>query len=106
MCLRLFTDEGDFVACEDPCYRGATALFRANQLKVVAIPVDESGMAVELLPVKKRNIRLTYVTPAHQAPLGNVLSASRRIHLLQWATKTLSLIFEDDYDGNTVTTTI
>ena len=99
MCLRLFTDEGDFVACEDPCYRGATALFRANQLNVVAIPVDESGMAVELLPAKKRAVRLIYVTPAHQAPLGSVLSASRRIHLIKWAAKTLSLVFEDDYDG-------
>ena len=44
-------------------------------------------------------VRLTYVTPAHQAPLGSVLSVSRRIRLIEWAEKSSSVIFEDDYDG-------
>ena len=44
-------------------------------------------------------VRLTYVTPAHQAPLGSVLSAARRLRLIEWASRSGSIIFEDDYDG-------
>jgi GntR family transcriptional regulator/MocR family aminotransferase len=97
-CLRLFTDEGDVVACEDPCYRGASALFRANRLKIFPVPVDENGMDVSILPTRKPP-RLVYVTPAHQAPLGSVMSASRRLRLIEWAKTSSSVVFEDDYDG-------
>lgn len=98
-CLRIFADEGDFVACEDPCYRGASALFRANRLKVLPIPVDENGMDVSVLVARETGVRLTYVTPAHQAPLGSVMSASRRLRLIEWAKSSSSVVFEDDYDG-------
>ena len=49
LCLRLVTDDGDTVACEDPCYRGALALFRANRAKLLPIPVDSQGMDVSVL---------------------------------------------------------
>ena len=99
LCLRLVTDDGDTVACEDPCYRGASALFRANRVKLLPIPVDNQGMDVSVLCVTADQVRLTYVTPAHQAPLGSVLSASRRLRLIEWAMRSGSIIFEDDYDG-------
>jgi Transcriptional regulators containing a DNA-binding HTH domain and an aminotransferase domain (MocR family) and their eukaryotic orthologs len=99
VCLRLVTDDGDTVACEDPCYRGASALFRANRVKLLPIPVDKQGMDVSILSATTAQVRLTYVTPAHQAPLGSVLSASRRLRLIEWAIKSGSIIFEDDYDG-------
>lgn len=98
-CLRVFADEGDGVACEDPCYRGASALFRSNGLKLFPIPVDEHGMDVRQLPGKNAGIRLVYVTPAHQAPLGSVLSITRRLQLLTWAERSSAVVFEDDYDG-------
>ena len=98
-CLRILADEGDVVACEDPCYRGAAALFRANRLQLLPIPVDAQGMDVPSLITTSSQVRLTYVTPAHQAPLGSVLSASRRLRLIEWAAKSSSVIFEDDYDG-------
>ena len=99
VCLRLMTDDGDTVACEDPCYRGALALFRANRAKVLPIPVDSQGMDVSVLSATAARVRLTYVTPAHQAPLGSVLSAARRLRLIEWASRSGSIIFEDDYDG-------
>jgi GntR family transcriptional regulator/MocR family aminotransferase len=98
-CLRLFADVGDGVACEDPCYRGASALFRSNGLTLHPIAVDDQGMDVRQLPAKNAGIRLVYVTPAHQAPLGSVLSIARRLQLLAWAEQSSAIVFEDDYDG-------
>ena len=37
MCVATVADDGDTVACEYPCYRGALALFRATQAKTLPI---------------------------------------------------------------------
>jgi GntR family transcriptional regulator/MocR family aminotransferase len=39
------------------------------------------------------------VTPAHQYPLGLVMSSRRRAELLEWADEADGLIVEDDYDS-------
>ena len=39
------------------------------------------------------------VTPAHQFPLGVVLSAERRAALLDWAARSGAVVLEDDYDA-------
>jgi GntR family transcriptional regulator/MocR family aminotransferase len=39
------------------------------------------------------------LTPAHQFPIGTVLSADRRAELLRWADGRGALIIEDDYDA-------
>jgi GntR family transcriptional regulator / MocR family aminotransferase len=39
------------------------------------------------------------VTPAHQFPLGGIMTVDRRLALLDWARRTRALIFEDDYDS-------
>ncbi len=39
------------------------------------------------------------VTPAHQFPLGVVLSAERRFALVDWAARTGAFVLEDDYDA-------
>ena len=39
------------------------------------------------------------VTPAHQFPLGVVLSPERRARLVDWAARTGALVLEDDYDA-------
>ncbi len=43
--------------------------------------------------------KLVYVTPAHQFPLGVTMSLRRRLALLEWARRSRTLIFEDDYDS-------
>jgi len=44
-------------------------------------------------------VRLIYVTPGHQFPLGTTMSLARRLQLLEWARKSGATIFEDDYDS-------
>jgi GntR family transcriptional regulator / MocR family aminotransferase len=46
-----------------------------------------------------QGVRLIYVTPAHQFPLGATMSLATRLQLLAWARKCGAVIFEDDYDS-------
>ena len=87
---------GDQVGVEEPGYPSARAVFAAHGLRVVPCPVDSGGLRVDALP---GGLRLVYVTPAHQYPLGARLSVPRRRALTAWARDTGTLIAEDDYDG-------
>jgi GntR family transcriptional regulator / MocR family aminotransferase len=95
----LLLDRGDSVWMEDPGYLGARAAFDLAGAKIVSVPVDEEGLAVELGIRRAPRARLVYVTPAHQYPTGVALSLERRIALLDWAERRNSWIVEDDYDG-------
>lgn len=61
------------------------------------IEVDDEGLRVDRLTASGAGAAL--VTPAHQYPTGVVLSASRRIDLLDWARTNDAYIIEDDYDA-------
>ncbi len=94
---RLLLDPGDTVCLENPGYMGAALVFEAHGARVRPVPVDDDGMTV---PSRRlRRVRLAYVTPGHQAPLGICMSLPRRLALLEWARTTGALILEDDYDS-------
>jgi GntR family transcriptional regulator / MocR family aminotransferase len=94
---RLMLDSGDRVCIEDPGYTGAVTVFEACGARISSVPVDEEGISVHRLP--RRNVRLVYVTPGHQFPLGTTMSLGRRVELLTWAQRSGAMIFEDDYDS-------
>ncbi|HJZ63188.1 MAG TPA: PLP-dependent aminotransferase family protein [Candidatus Acidoferrum sp.] len=94
---RLFVDRGDRVCMEGPGYIGAARVFEAIGANIFHAGVDSEGMG--LPPLKARGIRLVYVTPGHQFPLGTTMSLSRRLALLDWAARSGAVLFEDDYDG-------
>jgi len=94
----LLLDPGDRVWMENPGYPGAAAAFRAVGAAISPVPVDSEGLNLEA-GRKLPKPRLVYVTPAHQFPLGVTMSLRRRLALLEWAGKTGTIIFEDDYDS-------
>jgi GntR family transcriptional regulator/MocR family aminotransferase len=94
---RLVLDPGDRVCIEEPGYPGAARVFEAVGATIVSAPVDGEG--VTLGRRRWRGVRLAYVTPAHQFPLGIAMSLPRRLALLEWARAAGALIFEDDYDA-------
>jgi GntR family transcriptional regulator/MocR family aminotransferase len=96
---RLLLDPGDRVWFEDPGYFGARRVVEASGALVVPIEVDRDGLDVDRALTLSLPARLAYVTPAHQAPLGAMLSFERRLKLLDWAVREKAWIFEDDYDG-------
>jgi GntR family transcriptional regulator/MocR family aminotransferase len=97
MAARLLLNPGDRVCVENPGYPGAILAFQAFGAKIFASGSDEEGIEIRRLP--SRGVRLIYVTPGHQFPLGTTMSLSRRLQLLEWARKSGALIFEDDYDS-------
>ena len=94
---RLFLNPGDRVCMENPGYQGAAQIFSALGARVVPVPVDEEGMKVPTSRAK--NIKIVYVTPAHQYPLGTPMSLNRRMRLLKWTRGNDAVILEDDYDS-------
>jgi len=99
LAIRVLVDAGDTVCLEDPCHPIVNAMFRALPANVVAAPVDERGLDVAAARRRCSRPRLIYVTPAHQFPLGSMMTMSRRLALLAWAADSGAWIFEDDYDS-------
>ncbi len=95
---RLLRDLGiSELAVEDPGFPFQHDLLRRHGLRLLPVPVDGEGIDVAALP--RRGPLTVIVTPAHQYPLGVVLSGERRAALTAWARTTGSWIIEDDYDG-------
>lgn len=98
LCARLLLEPGSAYVFEDPGYVMARRCFEASGARGVPVPVDSLGLDSDSLPVDAQ-MRLAYVTPSHQFPLGGVLPIGRRQALLQWARAHNAWVIEDDYDG-------
>lgn len=90
--------DGITAAMEDPTYMRAYQVFASFAGKMCAIPMDGSGMDVELL--EKSGATVAYIMPSHQYPTGIVMPIGRRLELLKWAQRAENrFLIEDDYDS-------
>lgn len=96
---RLLLDPGDRALIEEPHYTGARCALSSVGADLIPAIVDKEGIRIPKVSVRKRRVRLAYVTPSHQFPTGVVLSTARRLELLDWASNEGSFIIEDDYDS-------
>jgi GntR family transcriptional regulator/MocR family aminotransferase len=87
---------GDAAGIEEPGYPVGRAILAEQGARVVPCPVDEHGLVVDGLP---GDLRLVYLTPAHQYPVGGRLPVPRRQALVAWARASGALVVEDDYDS-------
>ena len=85
------------IGVEDPWHPEYRQMLEDAGLPVVAIPVDDQGVRVDLLEASDADAMV--VTPAHQYPTGAVLSAERRARLIAWADRRDGVVIEDDYDA-------
>lgn len=99
LAARVLLDPGDAVWIEDPGYLGARHVFAGLGARLVPIEVDKDGLNVEEGIRRCPHVRLAYVTPSHQYPLGVTMSLARRLALLEWATQAGAWVLEDDYDS-------
>jgi 2-aminoadipate transaminase len=93
-----FLDPGDLVVVEGPTYLGAIQAFRSFEAKLVAIPLDESGLEVDELERQLASglrPKLVYTIPDHQNPAGVSLATDRRTQLVELARRFGFLIVED-----------
>ncbi len=86
------------MAIEDPSSEPGRAQLEVNGLELSGVPVDAEGLRVDALAALPAP-GAVMVTPAHQFPLGVVLSAERRAALLDWAARSGAVVLEDDYDA-------
>jgi GntR family transcriptional regulator/MocR family aminotransferase len=93
---RLLLDPGDRVWMEEPGYYGAKAAFTVAGADVRPMPVGCDGWQMSAPP---EDMRLIYVTPACQHPLGTSMRMDQRLQLLEIAEKSNAWIIEDDFDG-------
>ncbi len=91
---------GDCVAVESLGYRPAWQALRMSGAHLTPIPIDEHGMRIDQLRERhvRKKIRAVYLTPHHQFPTLVTLSASRRLELMDFASRNHVAIIEDDYD--------
>ncbi|MBA3260841.1 MAG: PLP-dependent aminotransferase family protein [Gemmatimonadales bacterium] len=99
LAARVLLDPGDAVWMEDPGYTGARTALLAAGARLVPVPVDSDGLAVDRAERLAPDARMAYVSPSHQFPLGVTMSAGRRLALLRWAARADAWVLEDDYDS-------
>jgi GntR family transcriptional regulator/MocR family aminotransferase len=99
LAARLLLEPGDEAWIEDPGYLGARGALVAAGARVIPVPVDDDGLIVDSAPRRAARVRLAYVSPSHQYPMGVTLSLPRRLQLLEWAARSNAWILEDDYDA-------
>jgi GntR family transcriptional regulator/MocR family aminotransferase len=90
---------GHAIAMEDPSSAPGRAQLASNGLEILPVPVDDQGLAVAEIGAEASPPDAVMVTPAHQFPLGVVLSPERRAALIEWSDRTGALVLEDDYDA-------
>lgn len=94
--LKLFK-QSSLIGIENPGYSRMRNLIQQQNFKILDIPLDNKGASFRA--IKKNNPHLMLTTPSHQFPIGTIMPVSRRIELLNWATRTEHFIIEDDYDS-------
>jgi len=79
-----FTQPGDTVFVEDPTYFLAFQVFRDHGLNIVGIPLDGSGLDIDVLEreLPRHRPRLVYTIPSFNNPTGQTLSHERRERLV------------------------
>ncbi|WP_049061404.1 PLP-dependent aminotransferase family protein, partial [Klebsiella aerogenes] len=97
LCTHLLSEAGDTAWVEEPGYFGAKSVFIKAGLQIKGIAVDSDGMRPDI--ADEPPPRLIFTSPSHQYPSGAVMSAGRRLALLEYARQHNVWIIEDDYDS-------
>ena len=94
---------GDTVIVEQDNYQGTLTRLQKLGVNAVGIPLDQSGMRVDVLEaalaqLKARGIKPKYIytIPTVQNPTGTIMGEARRIKLCELADQYGVPIFEDD----------
>ena len=101
---KVFLDPGDVIITEGPTYVGALQAFSAYQPRVVAVPLDEGGMRVDVLAAElerfgPRGAKFIYTIPTFQNPGGVTMLPERRRRLIELSRQYDIPVIEDDPYG-------
>ena len=88
----------EHVIVEDPINNDILKIIKASGADVHPVIVDDQGIRADLLP-DLNTVKYIFTTPSHHFPTGGILSAQRRIALIQYAESHGGYVVEDDYDS-------
>jgi 2-aminoadipate transaminase len=96
---RTFLNPDDAVIVEEPSYFLGMANFVLNGARLLAVPVDESGLRLDALDLvlSRQKAKLLYVMPSFQNPSSCTMPLARRKALLNLAAHHHVAILEDNY---------
>lgn len=92
---RTFIDHGDRIVVESPTYIGALQAWRTCIPAFTGLPLDEDGAQIDRLNLNLP-IKLLYLLPNFQNPMGVSLSEMRRRKAVELAHRYDFIIVEDD----------
>jgi 2-aminoadipate transaminase len=98
---RTLLDPGDTVLVEAPTYLAAIQVFRAEEARLVTVPMDAGGIDVAALEraIKTERPKLLYLNPDHQNPSGARLALDRREKVIALCRDHKVALLEDDPYG-------
>lgn len=108
---KLFVDEGDAIAVENPTFLGALLSFKPYRPEFLSIPVEEDGMnisALEDMLKTNKNVKFIYTIPEFHNPTGVTMSLEKRKALIELANAFDVMILEDSpyreirYEGEVI----
>lgn len=103
LCALMLADAQDVALIEEPCNWSTALIWRAADLKVKTLGLDEDGLRLQDFPFAETHAsehpKLVFTTPSHQYPMGGAMSLQRRRLLIELARRYNFWIIEDDYDS-------
>jgi GntR family transcriptional regulator / MocR family aminotransferase len=92
---RMLLDPGDLAWVEEPGYVGARSAFASAGARLAPLRVTREGWT--LAPPAR--LRVAFVTPSCQMPLGTIMRLDERMQLLELAERHGAWIIEDDFES-------
>lgn len=102
LAAKSFCNEGDTVLCENPSFIGSINAFRSYNLNLRGIAMEDDGIDISSLErafQEEKNVKLLYLIPNFQNPLGTVMSLEKRKTVYELAKKYHCMILEDNPYG-------
>lgn len=99
-------DPGDIILAESPTFPGTLRTFRTFGAEIVAVPMDDIGLQVDVLETELKKLadrgkraKFLYTIPTNQNPAGTTLPADRRDEVVRLTREFGTFILEDDAYG-------
>lgn len=91
---------GDWVGVEEMGYHPAFEALKSAGAKLAPLRIDSEGLDPDHLAftLRRKKLRLLYMTPLHQYPTTVTLPIARRMRIYELAARYRVPILEDDYD--------
>lgn len=95
-------NEGDTIICENPSFIGAMNAFRAYNVNLVGVDLEDDGINIEKLEkaiLENKNVKMLYLIPTFHNPAGICTSFEKRKKIYDIALKNGIIILEDNPYG-------